>query len=56
MPRYLCFKRLIFRNYKYLFKSRPELPENCPEIKIISKLIHIVWNFNKVVRPTILER
>ena len=55
MPRSLCFRRLFLRNYKYLFKSRPELPENCPEIKIIRKLIPIVWNFNKLVRPTILS-
>ncbi|MES2613926.1 MAG: AAA family ATPase [Bdellovibrionota bacterium] len=55
MSRSLCFKRLILRNYKYLFKSRPELPENCPEIKIIRKLIPIVWNFNKLVRPIVLS-
>lgn len=55
MPRSLCFKRLVLRNYKYLFKSRPELPENCPEIKIIGKIIKIVWNFNKLVRPKIIS-
>ncbi len=55
IPRVSCFKRLILRNYKHLFKSRPELPENCPEIKIIGKLIRIVWNFNKLVRPKIVS-
>ncbi|HBM16821.1 MAG TPA: hypothetical protein DD381_10830 [Lentisphaeria bacterium] len=55
IPRHLCYIRLMRRNYRYLFKSRPELPVNCPEIKIIGKLISIVWNFKRNVRPTIMN-
>ena len=55
IPRYICYTRLFFRNLRYLFKSRPELPKNCPEIKIIGVLIRIVWKFNSQVRPSILE-
>ncbi len=47
--------RVLKRNWKYLFKSRAELPENCPEILIIKKLIQIIWNFQSIVRPGILD-
>ena len=50
-----CFFRCLKRNWRYLFKSRPGLPENCPEILIIPKLIKIVWLFPTRMRPTILE-
>ncbi len=49
------FYRVFKRNTPYLFKSRPGLPENCPEIKIIPKLINIIWNFPKKVKPKILK-
>jgi adenylate kinase family enzyme len=55
IPRFLCYIRLIKRNYKFLFRSRPELPDNCPEFKIIFRLIKIVWKFNAVVRPVIIN-
>ena len=53
--RIICFMRIIKRNWKYLFTSRPELPPKCPEIKIIKRLIAIVWNFEKLVKPQILQ-
>jgi adenylate kinase family enzyme len=53
-PRYVCYWRAFRRNCKYLFRSRPELPEKCPEILIISKLIKIIWNFPGLVKPAIL--
>ncbi len=54
-PRYICMFRGIKRSIKYLFKTRPELPENCPEIKIIPSLIKIIWQFPKVAKPAILD-
>lgn len=54
-PRYICYWRVLQRNRKYLFKSRPGLPEKCPEILIIHRLTQIIWNFHKVVKPMILE-
>jgi adenylate kinase family enzyme len=53
--RKISYWRVLKRNYKYLFKSRPGLPENCPEILIIPKLIKIVWGFPNKVRPTIIQ-
>ena len=54
IARRICFYRAVKRNFKYLFKSRPELPANCPEIKIFPKLVKIIWNFPKRIRPKIL--
>lgn len=54
IPRRVCLWRALMRNRRYLFKSRPELPENCPEILIIPQLIKIIWRFPKRVRPKIL--
>lgn len=53
-PRHVCYWRALKRNYKYLFKSRPELPERCPEILIVGKLIKIIWNFPRLVKPVII--
>lgn len=54
-PKHICYWRVFCRNRKYLFKSRPELPEECPEIRILKKLIQIIWKFQRDVRPTILK-
>lgn len=55
-PRRVSFWRTTKRNYKYLFRSRPELPPHCPEILIIPKLVKIIWNFPARVKPKLLER
>jgi adenylate kinase family enzyme len=47
--------RCTKRNLPYLFRSRPGLPEDCPEIKIVWPLLRIIWKFNHLVRPTILK-
>ena len=49
-----CYLRCIKRNWRYLFKSRPELPDNCPEIRVLSKLVKIIWKFQNLARPKIL--
>jgi adenylate kinase family enzyme len=54
-PRYKCFWRAIRRNIPYLFRSRPGLPERCPEISIVPVLFKIIWQFPKKVRPKILS-
>jgi len=55
VPRHICFKRCALRTLGYLFSSRPELPPNCPEIKIIPKLIKIIWQFPSITRHKILS-
>lgn len=54
--RRVSFCRVMKRNWKYLFRSRPELPPGCPEVLIIPTLCRIIWNFPKTIRPHILER
>jgi len=50
-----CYWRCLKRNWRYLFKSRPELPPHCPEIKIIPQLIKIIWQFPNTSRPKIIH-
>lgn len=52
----LCTWRCARRNLRYLFRSRPGLPANCPEILIIPQLLKIIWRFDRDVRPNILRR
>lgn len=55
VPRHICLLRCIKRNLPYLFKSRPELPSNCPEILIIPRLIKLIWLFPSLAKPVILQ-
>lgn len=54
VSRATSYWRCTKRNWKYLFRSRPELPENCPEILIIPRLLKLIWRFKANVRPKIL--
>lgn len=54
-PRHVLFWRVFKRNIRYLFKSRPELPEDCFEICIVFKLIKIIWNFPSQFKPMVIE-
>ena len=54
VPRRVCYMRVAQRNVSYLFRSRPGLPEHCPEILIVPKLAKIIWTFHAHERPTIL--
>ena len=56
VSRRMSFWRVAKRNWRFLFKSRPELPSGCPEILIIPSLIKIIWRFPKTIRPRILEQ
>ncbi|SMF85381.1 hypothetical protein SAMN06265365_1622 [Tistlia consotensis] len=52
--RLTCFGRCARRNWRYLWRSRPDLPPNCPELLVIPKLAKIIWSFPAKVRPEIL--
>lgn len=54
-PRPVCFWRAMRRNVPYLFRSRPGLPENCPEIRVVPTLLKIIWRFPIRLRPMILD-
>ena len=55
VPRSTSLFRCVKRNRSYLFRSRPGLPENCPEIVIMPRLLRLIWSFPRVVRPDIME-
>jgi adenylate kinase family enzyme len=54
LPRFVCLYRALRRNLPYLFRSRPGLPEGCPEILILPSLLKMIYLFPKRVRPKIL--
>jgi hypothetical protein len=56
VPRRVSFWRVVKRNWRYLFRSRPELPPGCPEILIIPTLVKIIWYFPGKIRPRILAQ
>lgn len=56
VERKVSYWRVCKRNWRYLFRSRPELPAGCPEILIIPTLFKIIWNFSGRIRPRILEQ
>ena len=56
VPRRVSFLRVAKRNWRYLFRSRPDLPPDCPEWRIIPTLCRIIWNFPGKVRPKILDQ
>lgn len=55
VPKYKCLRRALMRSLPYLFKGRPELPENCPEYQILPQLVKIIWGFEDRVKPKILD-
>jgi len=55
VDRRTCLMRCAGRNWRYLFRSRPGLPQDCPEILIVPRLVGIIRNFPRLVRPTILS-
>ena len=56
IPRRISYFRVMKRNWRYLFRSRPGLPARCPEILMILPLCRIIWNFPKNIRPQILSQ
>lgn len=55
-PMMTCYSRVLKRNWRYLFRSRPELPENCPEILIIWELVKIIWNFDRKYKYNVIDQ
>jgi adenylate kinase family enzyme len=54
-PRRTALRRCAKRNWRYLFRSRPGLPPDCPEILIAPRLVKMIWRFPHAVRPAILS-
>ena len=54
-PTWMCLYRCVKRCFKYGWATRPELPENCPEIKVLFRAIHLVWRFSRGYRRQLLD-
>ena len=50
-----CLYRTFLRNLPYWFRSRPGLPEHCPEILMIPRLTKIILRFPTLVRADLLD-
>lgn len=55
LKRLVCTIGYIIRVFKNKGKSRPDMPEGCPE-KIDIEFIKYIWNFPKVSRKRIISR
>lgn len=44
---YQCTLRALSRTMRHLNTQRPELPENCPEYRIVPYLFRLIWRFPK---------
>jgi adenylate kinase family enzyme len=53
-PRWRCMGRIFKRWMRYRGKTRPDLPDGCPE-QLDWEFVEWVWNFNDDVRPRMLQ-
>ena len=47
VPPAICLARCARRNLPFLFRSRPGLPERCPEWRIAPRLVRIITTFER---------
>jgi len=52
----VCTWRCAKRNWRYLLRSRPDLPEDCPEWAVIPRLLKIIWVHFPAARPRMIEQ
>jgi adenylate kinase family enzyme len=55
VPRLRCLRQALRRNLPYLFRSRPGLPEKCPEILILPKLVRMIMSYPQTLKPMLFE-
>ena len=55
VPRFVCIWRCFKRTARYLFQPRPELPENCMDIRAVGRLLKIVWQFQRLVGDQLIS-
>lgn len=54
VPRHVSAWRTLKRNIQCRFRTRPEMPVDCPDYKQIPFIIRIIWKFPSTQRPWIL--
>ena len=53
-PRLVCLARILRRRLAFRGRSRPELPDNCPE-RLSFAFLYWVWSYPSRRRPQILD-
>jgi len=53
VPRSQCMLRVVWRSLPYLFRSRPGLPDRCPEIMMFPKVSKIIWRYPGTQKPKV---
>jgi adenylate kinase family enzyme len=53
-PRSTCMRRVLWRTIRDYGRTRPDLPEGCPE-KFDPEFLRFVWDFRVKYRPRIVE-
>jgi adenylate kinase family enzyme len=56
VPRRICLWRALWRTLRLGFRTRPEMPPHCPEIKILPQLLRVIWEFPRATKPELLEK
>jgi adenylate kinase family enzyme len=51
----VCFRRALRRTLRHLFRQRLEMPAGCPEVRVVPKLLRIIWRFPAATRPQIVD-
>lgn len=54
-PRHVCLWRVTKRLLTYFGRTRPDLPDGCPE-KIDLEFLEYIWTFHEEYRPRIISR
>jgi adenylate kinase family enzyme len=54
LPRLVCVRSVLARWWRYRFRTRPDLPEGCPE-KIDLEFLRWVWGYAERSRPHVLS-
>ncbi|MEY2936450.1 MAG: topology modulation protein [Pseudomonadota bacterium] len=54
LPRLVCVRSVLSRWWRYRFRSRPDLPEGCPETLDLH-FLRWVWSYPSRSRPLVLE-
>ena len=54
-PRWICLWRLIRRRIRYAGRSRPDLPDGCPE-RLSREFVRWVWTYPTRRRQAILDK
>lgn len=54
-PRMTCIWRMIKRNIACGFRTRSEMPADCPDYRQLPFIFRVIWSFPKKQNPWILE-